>query len=285
MTKTPSRDQAGFGILASYVPDIIKKVIKPFFFFFLDVKHYSLNGFNSMYQPPSKSFMGSGNYEAIGNEFFNYFKQIGGLMPEHKVLDIGCGSGRLSIPLTNYLKAGSYDGFDVIKSEIDWAQNNISNKFSNFKFTHVDVKNNIYNEGSQTADSFKFPFDDNTFDFIYLNSVFTHMRTDDVKNYLSEISRVIKSGGKCLITYFLLNDIAKELINNDKSIIKFKYFIDDFMTNDNQNPEEAIAFQEDFILSLYDLNNLEVQLPPYYGSWCSRSEYLSFQDIIVATKR
>tara|TARA_B110000879_G_C11150562_1_gene504394 strand:- start:1568 stop:2257 length:690 start_codon:yes stop_codon:yes gene_type:complete len=229
--------------------------------------------------------MGSGNYEAIGNEFFNYFKQIGGLLPEHKVLDIGCGSGRLSIPLTDYLKAGSYDGFDVIKTEINWAQNNISNKFSNFKFTHVDVTNNIYNEGNQTADSFKFPYDDNTFDFIYLNSVFTHMRTDDVKNYLSEISRVLKSGGKCLITYFLLNDISKELINNDKSIIKFKYFIDDFMTNDNENPEEAIAFQEDFILSLYDLNNLEVQSPLNYGSWCSRPEYLSFQDIIVATKR
>ena len=163
-------------------------------------------------------------------------------------------------------------------------ENNISNKFSNFKFTHVDVTNNIYNEGNQTADSFKFPFDDNTFDFIYLNSVFTHMRTDDVKNYLSEISRVLKSGGKCLITYFLLNDISKELINNDKSIIKFKYFIDDFMTNDKENPEEAIAFQEDFILSLYDLNNLEVQSPIHYGSWCSRSEYLSFQDIIVATK-
>ena len=56
------------------------------------------------------------------------------------------------------------------------------------------------------------------------------------------------------------------------------------MTNDNENPEEAIAFQEDFILSLYDLNNLEVQSPIHYGSWCSRSEYLSFQDIIVATK-
>ena len=228
--------------------------------------------------------MGSGNYEAIGKEFFSYFKSLGGLLPEHKVLDIGCGSGRLSIPLTEYIKDGSYDGFDVIKSEIDWAQNNITTKFPNFRFSHVDVTNNIYNLGNQGADSFVFPFDDSTFDFIYLNSVFTHMRTNDVRNYLREISRVLKPGGKCLITYFLLNNISSELIENGKSIIKFKYFIEDFMTNDKDNPEEAIAFQEDFILSLYEQNELKVQLPINYGSWCSRSEYLSFQDIIVAKK-
>ncbi|MDG1713746.1 MAG: hypothetical protein P8H21_07805 [Woeseiaceae bacterium] len=40
MSKTPSRNQAGFGTLASYVPEIIKKILKPFFFFLLDVKHY-----------------------------------------------------------------------------------------------------------------------------------------------------------------------------------------------------------------------------------------------------
>ena len=76
MSKTPSRNQAGFGTLASYVPEIIKKILKPFFFFLLDVKHYWSKGFNSMYQPSSKSFMDSGNYEAIGNEFFNYFSKI-----------------------------------------------------------------------------------------------------------------------------------------------------------------------------------------------------------------
>ena len=38
-----------------------------------------------------------------------------GLKPEHRVLDIGCGVGRVALPLTRYLTSGTYDGFDIVK--------------------------------------------------------------------------------------------------------------------------------------------------------------------------
>ena len=281
---TPSNSQAKIGTIAALLPLQLKKILKPIWFFILDVKHYTKHGFDSMYQPPSKSFMGSGNYEAIGKEFFDHFLNHGGLMPHHSVLDVGCGSGRIGIPLTGYLIDGEYFGFDVIKTEIDWANSRISSKHPNFHFQHIDVTNNIYNKGKESADSFKFPYDDEKFDFIYLNSVFTHMRTNDLINYMNEISRVLKKGGRTFITYFLLNDHSKSAIDNDESVIKFKYFVEDFMTNDKENPEEAIAFDEKFIKDLYVDNKLRIIEPIRYGSWCRDNDYLSFQDIIIAEK-
>ena len=38
------------------------------------------------------------------------------LSPDHRVLDIGCGTGRMAIPLTSFLsKKGSYEGFDIVR--------------------------------------------------------------------------------------------------------------------------------------------------------------------------
>ena len=57
-----------------------------------------------------------------------------------------------------------------------------------------------------TASNYKFPYEDNFFDFVILQSVFTHMVLDDMKNYLHEISRVLKKGGRSYISYFILNE-------------------------------------------------------------------------------
>jgi len=51
-------------------------------------------------------FVGDGDYEKAGNEFFVYFREFGKLKPSDKVLDVGCGIGRMSLPLTTYLAGG-----------------------------------------------------------------------------------------------------------------------------------------------------------------------------------
>ena len=58
----------------------------------------------------------------IGKEFFRYFTEIAGLKPHERVLDIGCGTGRMARPLTSYLTSGSYDGLDIVANSINWCQ-------------------------------------------------------------------------------------------------------------------------------------------------------------------
>jgi 2-polyprenyl-3-methyl-5-hydroxy-6-metoxy-1,4-benzoquinol methylase len=64
-------------------------------------------------------FVGDGDYKAVGMEFRNLFTQYGGLKPEHRVLDVGCGIGRMAVPLTEYLSGpGEYRGFDIVKKGV-----------------------------------------------------------------------------------------------------------------------------------------------------------------------
>ena len=124
--------------------------------------------------------------------------ELGDLKASDRVLDIGCGPGRLAVPLTRYLDdAGSYDGLDIIPESIDWCRENISKRDERFRFHLADIRNSAYNESG--ADSCVelsfFPSTDETFDFVFLASVFTHMLPEGVEHYLSEIARVLKPGG------------------------------------------------------------------------------------------
>jgi len=50
----------------------------------------------------------TGDFTAIGLEFLRHFIGIGGLEPNERVLDVGCGIGRMAIPLTRYLGAEGF---------------------------------------------------------------------------------------------------------------------------------------------------------------------------------
>jgi ubiquinone/menaquinone biosynthesis C-methylase UbiE len=43
-----------------------------------------------------------------------------GLQPDHSLVDIGCGSGRLAVQLADWLR-GPYLGTDVVQSLLDQA--------------------------------------------------------------------------------------------------------------------------------------------------------------------
>ncbi len=239
-----------------------------------------------MIPPRSMIFIGDGDFENIGQEFKSYFIELAHLQPSDRVLDVGCGIGRMAIPLTTYLsKEGEYWGFDIVKKGIEWCQNRISPKFSNFHFQHSDLFNKLYNpNGKVQARNFQFPFDDESFDFVFLTSVFTHMFPLDLENYLSEISRVLKPEGKCLITFFILNEESENLVRSGSSTLKFLYKIEGCMTIDENVPEAAIAYREEFVLGLFKKYGLKIAQPIHYGSWCKRDTFLTYQDLIIATK-
>ena len=268
------------------LPSSLKRRLQKYYYIFTDVIEFAGRKKRTSVPPKRLNFVGAGDFESIGKEFFSLFKKLGNLQPNHKVLDVGCGVGRMAIPLTNYLESGAYHGFDIVPSGIRWCEENIASKYSNFFFSHANIYNKRYNpKGTLKAAEYKFPYDENTFDFVFLTSVFTHMLPEDVENFMKEIARVLKPGGTSFITYYLLNKESIESIQSGNSLQSFKFDFGLFRAGDKRTPEEAIGFKEDFISNLYKGNNLDVRRPIYLGAWTGRKNATSFQDIIIATKK
>lgn len=232
-----------------------------------------------------QTFIG-GDFEETGKEFLDYFLILGELEPDETILDVGCGCGRMTLPLTTFLnEKGQYFGFDIVKESINWCQKNISIPCPNFHFIHADIYNQFYNpKGKIASDKYIFPYSDNKFDFIILTSVFTHLVPKDMEHYLSEISRTLKKDGRCLITFFLLNEETKKLFKEKPQTFEFIYGEGVYRTIDPVILESAISFDETYIREIFTKNNLKIKEPIHYGSWCNRESHLSFQDIVIAYK-
>ena len=127
------------------------------------------------------------------------------LRGDARVLDIGCGPGRVAAALT--ARGGSYEGFDVDPRSIAWCRKAITPRFPNFRFQVADIYNASYNpDGSQDAAAYRFPFSDAEFDLALALSVFTHLTPTDTEQYLRESVRVLRPGGRLLATFFLVNE-------------------------------------------------------------------------------
>lgn len=233
--------------------------------------------------PRGMIFTGSGDFLASGKRYVNIFAKYGGLQPNHHVLDIGSGIGRMAIPLMTYLdKTAKYEGFDVMKVGVEWCQKNISTTSPNFTFTHVPLKNDLYTNEGEAAENFRFPYDDNTFDFCFLTSVFTHMTDKQVENYLEEIHRVLKPKGRCLATFFILNDLAKHDSNSE---FLFPYDYGHYRLMDDKVKSANVAYEQSYLENFATQIGLKIKAF-HFGFWSHqrKQEALDFQDIVVFEK-
>ena len=101
-----------------------------------------------------------------------------GLSPSHKILDIGCGGGRLGWELISYLDRNNYYGFD---KQRDWIQ----------QYRTAVGQNNLHiKKPTILCTNFNFKFDESIkFDYVYAYSVFTHVGPDLVKGCLNNLKK------------------------------------------------------------------------------------------------
>lgn len=124
-----------------------------------------------------------GHYDAVGALEFYLLVQLG-LQPEHTVVDVGCGSGRLAVKLRDYL-SGPYLGTDVVAELAAYAAEQCARHDWRFEITN----------------GASIPQRAGSADFVCFFSVFTHLLHADSYRYLAEAKRVAKPGGTIVFSF------------------------------------------------------------------------------------
>jgi SAM-dependent methyltransferase len=105
------------------------------------------------------------------------------LASNSRILDLGCGAGRMIRWLGGYAVSGEVWGCDISAQHVIWCQQNLSPPFN---FSSITTSPHL-------------PFEDRYFDLIYAGSVFTHI-SELVDAWLLELRRVLRPGGRAYIT-------------------------------------------------------------------------------------
>jgi SAM-dependent methyltransferase len=242
-----------------------------------DVADRALRRRDPLTPPRRLQNVGRGDFEEVGEAHIRNLRDLAELKPTDRVLDIGCGIGRLARPLARVLRPpGSYDGFDVVERSIAWCERHYHDTPAQFRFTLCDLRNTAYNpDGLQVAAEHTFPYPDRAFDLAFAISVFTHLLPESAERYLSESSRVLAPGGRMLLTWFLLSDAPAPA-----SAFDFRVPAGAAATIDPANPEAALAYPEPWLRDRIAANDLSLREPIHYGSWRGVPGR-SFQDLVV----
>lgn len=137
--------------------------------------------------PPTELWLGY-NYPAHGKAHVQKMLEIvyaSGFLfsPGDRVLDFGCGAGRMIRHLRELSGTCEIWGADTSAEHVYWCKQNLSPPFNFVTTTKVP----------------HLPFEDASFQFIYCGSVFTHI--DDLADaWLLELRRILAPGGRLYLT-------------------------------------------------------------------------------------
>lgn len=211
------------------------------------------------------------------------------------ILDVGCGTGLLGIASEPFLgDRGRYIGIDVREQDIEFCQKHYPK--SHYSFEHLDVLNPSYAPG-QSPIRKNWTVVDASMDMVTALSVWTHLNEEDAIFYFQEIDRVLKPGGKAIVTFFLLDEKYYNGVQS-RTGEQGKYhntrqddWIFDKPCSESQNwfhsrwavqPEDAIGVTPTAIEKMLERTLLKL-VKIYSGNW-KELPGIFFQDILVFEK-
>ncbi|MBX9635275.1 MAG: class I SAM-dependent methyltransferase, partial [Magnetospirillum sp.] len=156
----------------------------------------------------------------------------------------------------------------------------------NFRFHHLDYRNPVYNPGGNLpAERAALPFADGRFDFVLMTSVITHLDQATTEAYAAELGRVLRPGGRCFLSLFLMNDQARLGLTRESRRLAFDpQAAGPEYQADSANPGGAVAFDEHWLLALFARHGLHPCAPIAYGHWSGRNTG-NYQDLLVLNRR
>jgi SAM-dependent methyltransferase len=235
--------------------------------------------------PPNEFIARVGGGTDVGLEFLDYFVDFGNLLADDVVLDLGCGTGRMAIPLQRFLAGnGRYIGVDVDAQLIDWCKENIQAQDRRFEFVHLPARNNLYNpDGRVETTEVALPILESSISFAFATSVLTHLRAAHAAHYLRELGRVLRPNGRLLITAFLMDAASLDAVQTSTADLVFRALDSEMWTTDVALPEKAVGFRRETLNRWAAAGGL-APATQLRGTWAAGRDGYSYQDILVFRK-
>jgi len=157
-----------------------------------------------------RHFKKDADFVEAGVRDVRQLRQRAGLGRRKRVLDWGCGAGRLAVGIKHLLgHVEDYHGVDVQPELLTWAAENLSDDHT--RFSLVDAANARYNPGG--TPSYEIPAEPGSVDVFHAYSVFSHMLAGDVAGYAATIAGLLTTegnrgtGGRAAVTAFVEEDV------------------------------------------------------------------------------
>ena len=227
-------------------------------------------------------------FNGPGYEFVAYLRLLAQLRDGGFLWDIGCGCGMLELALQDLGWQGRLVGTDIHKPSIEWAQKNIEARLAGHRFIHMDIYNAAYwPRGTLSAQEWLNGFGERGFDVVVAKSLFTHVLADDLGVYLEGIAERLKSGGRALLTFFILSEEQARLAVSGKNRVSFLPYGEDgcCAVRSPVAPTAAVAYEQDYLMQSLQVAGFKLEGHSLlHGVWTGRQDGLSFQDIVVVEK-
>ncbi|WP_370248401.1 class I SAM-dependent methyltransferase [Nocardioides sp.] len=166
-----------------------------------------------------KHFKNDVDFVAAGVRDARMLRSRTGMGRRKRVLDWGCGAGRLAIGIKHLMgHVEDYHGVDIQPPLLNWAKENLGDEHT--RFTLVDAHNARYNPDGESH--FEIPADPGSVDVLYAYSVFSHMLTHDIAGYGATIASILAPKGKAMMTAFVEEDVP-DCVENPTDYLKLEW--------------------------------------------------------------
>jgi SAM-dependent methyltransferase len=209
-----------------------------------------------------------------------------------QILDVGCGTGLLAIACEPLLGAGGrYLGLDVSRRDIEFCRAHYPTP--PFAFELLEARNAAY-APERAAERVAWGVADASVDLVTALSVWTHFAEADALFYLAEVGRVLRPGGRAILTCFLLDAAARaaplrapggESCYHATDPARWVFDVPARGSREwlhpawARAPEDAIAFTEAALARMLEASGLR-ELARHPGTW-REAPGLYFQDVLV----